>query len=78
MYTYITNFDEVVDSEHGGITLVLALKPNGITMKKEVLVFDALDMIGNIGGYLGLLLGWSILSLFNVVQKKISKRKELI
>ncbi len=39
------------------------LAPTGVTLKREVLVFDALELIGNVGGYLGLLLGWSAMSL---------------
>lgn len=41
----------------------LYLSPLGIKDNREVLVFDTLEMIGNIGGYLGLLLGWSAMSI---------------
>ncbi len=57
--------------QSGAIYLKIFLKPIGVSVKKENLVFDALDMVGNIGGYLGLLLGWSLLSLFSVFQKKV-------
>ncbi len=42
------------------------LSPLGIRDNREVLVFDMLEMIGNIGGYLGLLLGWSVMSIVKV------------
>ncbi len=51
------------------VFVALYLAPSGITMKREVLVFDALEMIGNIGGYLGLLLGWSAMSLVRLYFK---------
>ncbi len=54
--------------------LRIYMSPNGVFSKKEVLVFDALEMIGNIGGYLGMLLGWSILSFFTAGCQKISAR----
>ena len=41
------------------------IKPNGAFEEEniEYLVYDVADMIGNLGGYLGLFLGWSLLSL---------------
>ncbi len=57
--------DETVPKmAHHNFTMVinLFLSPLGIRDNKEVLVFDVLEMIGNIGGYLGLLLGWSVMS----------------
>ncbi len=75
IYTYETRVDEIRPKnleQSGAIYLKIFLKPIGVSVKKETLVFDALDMVGNIGGYLGLLLGWSLLSLFSVFQKKVN------
>ncbi len=57
--------EETVPMTYYGFTLGinLYLSPLGIKDNTEVLVFDTLEMIGNVGGYLGLLLGWSIMSL---------------
>ncbi len=57
--------EETVPMAHIGFSLgvSLYLSPLGIKDNTEVLVFDTLEMIGNVGGYLGLLLGWSIMSL---------------
>ncbi len=73
VYSYNVAADETYASDHGAISLWITLKSNGVTLKNEALVFDALDMIGNIGGYLGLFLGWSLLSLFGMVQKKFNE-----
>jgi hypothetical protein len=39
--------------------------------KKQYLIYDNSSLIADIGGYLGLLLGYSILSLYNVMVDKI-------
>ncbi len=46
-------------------SLGLNLSPGGLFRQREVLVFDALDLIGNVGGFLGLLLGASVLTLLD-------------
>ncbi len=43
----------------------LFLSSGGVPYEEEVLVFDFFDLIGNIGGFLGLCLGASILSMFD-------------
>ncbi len=50
------------------------LAPTGVTEKQEVLVFDALELIGNVGGYLGLLLGWSAMSLVDWYFKRTCQK----
>lgn len=55
----------------------IMLKPGGMPYREEVFVFNRLDLVGNIGGFMGLLLGASLLSLYDFVQdavKKIVKR----
>lgn len=41
------------------------LASGGVPHEEEVLVFDLLDLVGNIGGFLGLFLGASLLSMLD-------------
>ena len=43
----------------------LYLASGSVDHAKEVLVFDLMDLIGNVGGFLGLFLGASIMSVFD-------------
>ncbi len=45
--------------------LTLYLASGRLQTQKEVLVFDLLDLIGNVGGFLGLFLGASIMTMFD-------------
>jgi hypothetical protein len=49
------------------------LSPNGVTRRMEVLVYDANYLIGNIGGFLGLFLGASLLSIYDSILEKALK-----
>ncbi len=51
----------------------LFLGASGVPYEEEVLVFDFLDLVGNVGGYLGLFLGASFLSLFDKVQRFLDR-----
>ncbi len=44
----------------------------GTSFSEEVFVFDFLDMVGNIGGFLGLFLGVSILSIYDLASTTVS------
>ncbi len=39
-----------------------------------MLAFDRLDLVGNVGGYLGLLLGFSAMSVCGFILKKVEGR----
>ncbi len=43
-----------------------------MSFSEEVFVFDFLDMVGNIGGFLGLFLGVSILSIYDLASTTVS------
>jgi hypothetical protein len=43
----------------------LYLSEGSLQYQEEVLVFDFNDLVGNVGGYLGLLLGTSLLSMLD-------------
>ncbi len=47
----------------------LYLASGSIDHSKEVLVFDVMDLIGNVGGFLGLFLGASIMTVFDEAKK---------
>ncbi len=68
-YSYKRSMEVSLPVESNTISLGLYLAPSGVIMKREVLVFDTLEMIGNVGGYLGLLLGWSVMSLVELCFK---------
>ncbi len=51
------------------------LAPGGIVTEKEILVYDGYDLIGNIGGFLGLFLGASILSMYDHLRERIVSMK---
>ncbi len=53
--------------------LSIYLSPEGLKERTEVLQFDALDLVGNIGGFLGLLLGWSALSVLEASLEKLGR-----
>ncbi len=79
-YTFDKIFEEnaYVDSNFSQVQdFMLYLKPGGIPYEEEILMYDMLDLIGNVGGFLGLLLGASILSLMDSGREfaiKMSKR----
>ncbi len=51
------------------------LGASGVLYEEEVLVFDFLDLVGNVGGFLGLLLGASLLSLFDKAKEIADKMR---
>ncbi len=53
--------------------LNIFIASGGMPYSEEVLVFDFLDMVGNVGGYLGLFLGISILSIFDLATTTVEK-----
>ncbi len=50
-------------SAHPLFHLVLYLTPGEVPSHRDVLAFDWMDLIGIVGGFMGLFLGWSVLSL---------------
>ena len=54
-------------------SLVLYLAPGALPVETEVRVFDFLDLVGNVGGFLGLLLGASFLSLLDETKALFDK-----
>ena len=58
--------------------LNLIYSKSEITIAKDVVFYDGYDTIGDIGGYMGLLLGASLLSIYDSVSellKSIFKKK---
>ncbi len=52
--------------------LVLYLSPGEIPYVEEVYMYNLLDFVGNVGGFLGLLLGASLISLFDQAMTTLS------
>ncbi len=72
--------EEETDSVDTEIDIFLS--PGGVTEDTEVLNYDGYDLVGNVGGFLGLFLGASFLSLYDLtvarmgwIRKKIRRRK---
>ncbi len=61
----------LVDGMRQALTLYLA--PGAIPVETEVQVFDFLDLVGNVGGFLGLLLGASILTIMDGLKEATEK-----
>ncbi len=57
------------------------LKHGGIPFREEVFIFDFLDLVGNVGGFMGLFLGASLLSIMDdateVFGRMLGRVKEL-
>ncbi len=54
------------------------LAPGGVLIESEILVYDMYDLIGNVGGFLGLFLGASILSMYDGVKENVQKLKYIV
>ncbi len=61
------------EEDDGKIAVSFFLAPGGIMATSEVLAYDFFDLVGNVGGFLGLFLGVSILSLFDNARMVILK-----
>ncbi len=53
------------------------LVPGAIMVETEVMAYDIYDLVGNVGGFLGLFLGASILSLFDGARAEIVPRMKM-
>jgi hypothetical protein len=62
--------EEVLYDTNKIIRLDLYISAAAIRTDSEKLVYDFYDLVGNIGGFLGLLLGWSLLSVYDSAKEK--------
>ena len=46
------------------------------SVKRDVLIYDGFDFIADFGGYMGILLGFSILSIFDVISSSIQSNSD--
>jgi len=53
------------------LLFALYLSPNGVIISKETMAYDFQDFIGDVGGFLGLFLGASLLSVYDEVRQKV-------
>ena len=49
------------------------LAPGALMSNSEVLAYDFYDLVGNVGGFLGLFLGVSILALFDAGRRRMGR-----
>ena len=57
-----------------GADVTLYLSP-AVGREEETLAFGTSDLVGNVGGYLGLFLGWSVLSISGGIVDRAAKIK---
>lgn len=62
-----------VEKLNGSLTLELAYFGTEYHVKEEYLAYGYPDLVADFGGYLGLLLGYSLLSLYDVGSKMFRK-----
>ncbi len=71
----ITNESRAFAAASFTAELRLGLAPGGVTHTTEVLSYDFYDFVGNVGGFLGLCLGASILSIYDEAGAAIARFK---
>ncbi len=49
-----------------------------MTVEEDVVLFDGYDLVGNVGGYLGLTLGASILSIYDALAAAAARRRAFL
>lgn len=59
-------------------TVLFALSSGGVTVEEDVVLFDGYDLVGNVGGYLGLTLGASILSIYDALAAAAARRRAFL
>ncbi len=64
-------------SPHFNLMAHFFVAPGGVLLEKELLVYDLYDLVGNVGGFLGLFLGASILSMYDGVKQNALRLKYL-
>ncbi len=57
---------------------IFFLAPGGVLLEREMLVYDFYDLVGNVGGFLGLFLGASILSMYDGVKNNMQRLKYIV
>ena len=61
--------------KHSQVLLQLTILERSHIEEEEYIIFDSNNLLAEIGGFLGLILGSSMLSLYDVVSEKIKKVK---
>lgn len=81
-FNAVLNFEKK-DSPHRGeesdriIDIIFVTDQDDVPVEKEIEVYSWSDLVGNVGGYLGLLLGGSLLSGFNQLEDFVRTRRIL-
>ncbi len=69
----IRDYDNITERTGDYFYIGLYLRSGGIPYQEEVRVYNLLDFIGNVGGFLGLLLGASLVSVFDQIVAALKK-----
>ena len=67
----INEIDIIPVNMNAPLTLSFYHLPHGVLIEREQLAFDMLDLVGNVGRNMGLLLRWSPLSIVRRLHSKI-------
>ncbi len=76
MQKFDTELFDTSSEDEGMLSISLFLDPDGITVDSEVLAFDFYDLMGNVGGFLGLFLGASILSMYDALKSSLTRMNQ--
>ena len=55
--------------------VAIYLSPQAVITETEILTYDVYNLLGDVGGVLGLLLGYSLLSCFDACRKYAKEKK---
>ncbi len=56
------------------VQVFVFLSPKATSAETEVLAYDFYSLVGDVGGYLGLLLGVSLLTLFDILRDYVKSK----
>ncbi len=66
--------DPSIDQANFTVQTWIHLSPKATEVRTEIVVYDFYSLIGDIGGVMGLLLGTSFISLYDIVQEFLRVR----
>ena len=77
--TKVKEFARTKDTTNTTLKLTFSFMDGGFDMKEEIYIYDSISLVADCGGYMGLLLGCSFLSIYQMVEdwvKPLFRREE--